>query len=71
MVSGTKDPAKVRAGAIGAAKRWSDPANRRVVRLDSLEPPVAAAVRALIAADAAAKQAKAAAGAPPAAEAAA
>jgi hypothetical protein len=47
-----KDAVKQRAGAIGAAKRWGP---RRVVRLAELHPSVAAAVRALIEADAAAK----------------
>lgn len=45
----TKDPRFVAAGARGAAKRWSDPANRRVVRLADLEPEEAAVVRALLA----------------------
>lgn len=51
-----KDPVKARAGAIGAERRWGA---RRVVRLDQLDPNVAAAVRALIAVDKAAKNQKA------------
>jgi len=36
-MSATKNPAKVRAGKIGAAKRWgTEPRTPRVVRLDSL-----------------------------------
>jgi hypothetical protein len=51
--SPVKDPRKVAAGRAGARARWLG--ERRVVRLDSLHPSVAAAVRALVAADAAAK----------------
>lgn len=51
MVEAVKNPGKVRAGRIGARVRWGE---QRVVRLDSLDPRVAAAVRALIAADEAA-----------------
>ena len=52
-VSRFKDPVKVRAGTLGARKKWGP---QRIVRLDSLEPAVAAAVRALIEADQAAKR---------------
>ena len=49
MVSATKDPAKVRAGLIGARARWGDqPA--RVVRLDDLTAPQRRLVLALVAA---------------------
>lgn len=51
MVSGTKDPARVQSGRRGAEIRWGNTLNRRVVRLDALEPSVAAAVRALLEAD--------------------
>jgi hypothetical protein len=47
-VLAAKDPAKVAAGQAGAAKRWSDPANRTVVRLDSLSTAERAVVLALI-----------------------
>ena len=46
------------AGRLGARRRWGE---QRVVRLDQLDPRVAAAVRALIAADVAV-QARAAVG---------
>lgn len=46
---------KAEAGRLGARTRWGP---RRVVRLDTLEPPIAAAVRALIAADEAARKRK-------------
>ena len=52
------------AGRIGARRRWGE---QRVVRLDQLDPRVAAAVRALIAADEAVK-ARVAAGHPDAAQ---
>lgn len=48
MVSATK-LSKAEAGAIGARRRWGAP---RVLRLDQLHPAVAAAVRALVDADA-------------------
>lgn len=48
MVSATKDPTKVRAGTIGAHKRWGE--QPRVVRLDELTPQQRALVVALIAA---------------------
>ena len=54
MLATAKDPRKVRAGQAGARGRWGE---RRIVRLDTLEPPVAAAIRALIAADQEAKKA--------------
>ncbi len=41
------------AGRLGARRRWGD---QRVVRLDSLHPAVAAAIRALVAADQAARE---------------
>jgi hypothetical protein len=47
-VSLSKDAAKVRAGQIGSARRWGDPANRRVVRLDDLSVPQRAVVLALV-----------------------
>lgn len=55
VVSVSKDPAKVRAGQLGASKRWSDPGNRKVVRLDSLTPHERALVLALVAARGTAK----------------
>ncbi len=51
-MSGLKNPVKVRAGAIGAKKRWGEP---RIARLDSLDPRVREAVIALIRADEAAR----------------
>lgn len=48
MVSGTiaaKDPAKVRAGELGARKRWGDP---RVLRLDELTSEQRRLVLALV-----------------------
>ena len=54
MVEALKDPAKVKAGQAGARSRWGE---RRVVRLDALDPRVRAAVIALIRADQAAKAA--------------
>lgn len=56
MLSGTKDPLRVESGRRGALKRWSNPDNRRVVKLASLDPSVRAAVVALIEADRAAKE---------------
>lgn len=49
MVSVAKDPIKVRAGEIGARKRWGDHPTR-VVRLDSLTPEQRRLVLALVAA---------------------
>jgi hypothetical protein len=46
LVSATKDPIKVRAGAIGAERRWGP---RRVVRLDQLDTDTARLIRALLA----------------------
>lgn len=46
---------KAQAGAIGAERRWGP---RRIVRLDALDPRVAAAVRALVDADAAVREPK-------------
>lgn len=43
-----KDPAKVRAGKIGMARRWGP---RRVVRLDQLDPSVANVIRAILKAE--------------------
>ena len=54
MVSATKDPLKVRAGQISAAKRWGTPAT---VRIDDLNPAVRQAVLALIRANEAARAA--------------
>ena len=45
MVSQTKDPLKVRAGQLSAAKRWGTQAT---VRIDDLHPAVRIAVLALI-----------------------
>jgi len=42
------DPVKARAGRLGAAARWRDPANRRMVRLDALSPAERALVVALV-----------------------
>lgn len=55
VVSGAKDPARVESGRRGALKRWGNPENRRRVRLDELDPTVANVIRALVAADKAAK----------------
>jgi hypothetical protein len=46
LVSGTKDPVKVRAGTIGARQRWGD--TPRVLRLDDLTPPQRRLVVALV-----------------------
>lgn len=46
---------KADAGRIGARTRWGP---QRVVHLNRLEPPIAAAIRALVAADQAAKTQK-------------
>jgi hypothetical protein len=54
-VVSTKNPIFVESGLRGARQRWGE---QRTVRLDQLEPSVAVAVRALIAADEAAKAAK-------------
>lgn len=45
-----KDPAKARAGRIGMASRWGNPANRRTVRIADLSPEARALVLALVAA---------------------
>jgi len=45
----SRDPAKVRAGALGAAKRWGNPANRRIIRMAELEPEEQAVIRSLLA----------------------
>jgi hypothetical protein len=50
VVSTVKDPVFVEAGRRGAHKRWSDPDNRRVVRIDSLSTEERALVLALISA---------------------
>jgi hypothetical protein len=47
--------ARSRAGQVGTLHRWGP---RRIARLDQLDPAVAAAVRALIEADTAAKRAR-------------
>ncbi len=46
---------KADAGRIGARTRWGP---QRVVHLNRLEPPIAAAIRALVAADEAARAQK-------------
>lgn len=48
-----KDPKKVKAGQAGMRSRWGPP---RIVRLDTLEPPVRMAILALVDADRAAKE---------------
>lgn len=48
MSATTKNPAKVRAGKIGAVTRWGD--TPRVVRLDALTPAQRRIVLSLIAA---------------------
>lgn len=45
-----KSARHVRAGQAGAESRWGDPANRKVVRIDSLTPEQRGLVLALIAA---------------------
>lgn len=50
----TKNPLFVAAGRRGAEKRWSQPANRKIARLDDLTSEERAVVLALIAAKAAA-----------------
>jgi hypothetical protein len=50
-----KNPQKVRAGQLSAARRWGTPA---AVRIDDLHPAVRHAVLALIRADEAARAAK-------------
>ncbi len=55
MVTEAKDADKARAGRIGASRRWGP---KRVVRLTDLHPTVAEAIRALVAADEAAKAAE-------------
>ena len=45
-----KDPARVEIGKRAMAKRWSDPAARKVVRIDSLTLEQRAVVLALVAA---------------------
>ena len=49
-----KNPLKVRAGQLSAAKRWGSQAT---VRIDDLHPTVRAAVLAMLRADEAAKKA--------------
>jgi hypothetical protein len=51
LVSAVKDPVKVRAGSIGARRRWGE---RRIVRLDDLTAPQRRLVLALV--DAARKE---------------
>lgn len=62
MVSTDKDPAKVRAGQIGARRRWGE---QRVIHLDQLSPEQARLVRALVAAAKAARADQAGPGDPP------
>ena len=45
-----KDPARVEIGKRAMAKRWSDPAARKIVRIDSLTIEQRAVVLALVAA---------------------
>lgn len=45
MVSLDKDPAKVRAGRAGMAKRWGPP---RIIRLDDLAPEQRAFIAELV-----------------------
>ena len=40
-----KDPAKVRAGQLGARKRWGDP---RILRLDQLDPDERRLIQAIL-----------------------
>jgi hypothetical protein len=47
-VSDFRDPKKVASGRLGAARRWSDPGNRRIVRLADLSHEEAEVVRALL-----------------------
>ncbi len=54
MLAEAKDPRFVESGRRGARKRWGA---QRVVRIDELHPAVAAAVRALIQANEAARAA--------------
>jgi hypothetical protein len=56
MPGSSPKPSHAERGRLGARTRWGAP---RVVRLDTLEPPVAAAIRALIAADLETKKAAA------------
>ena len=48
MVTEAKSNVFVAAGRRGAEKRWSDPANRKVVRLDALTLQERAVVLALV-----------------------
>jgi hypothetical protein len=48
VASGTKDSLYVESGRRGAEKRWSDPASRKIVRIDSLSTEERAVVLALI-----------------------
>ena len=60
MVSATptpKDPDKVRAGQIGARRKWG---RQRVLRLDTLAEPVRRAIEALISAEQRAQEREAA-----------
>jgi hypothetical protein len=45
-MSATKNPTKVRAGLIGARRRWGP---QRIVRLDALDADTARLIRALLA----------------------
>ncbi len=53
LITGTKDPLKVKAGRASARKRWGE--TPRIARLDQLDPRVRTAVLALIRADEAAR----------------
>lgn len=48
MATTGKSPVFVEAGRRGAAKRWSDPDRRKVVRIDSLTTEQRALVLALV-----------------------
>ena len=63
MVSAAKDPLKVKAGTIGAIKRWGP--DGRVVRLDSLDSVTREIVVSILRARKNATEAQAAAAAPP------
>lgn len=45
MVSEAKNPVKVRAGQIGARKRWGE---RRILRLDQLDPDERRLIQAIL-----------------------
>lgn len=53
LLDSPKNPVLVAAGKRGAARRWGE---ARIVRLDTLDPTVQRAIRALVDADRAARQ---------------